>query len=443
MCSYVISMPKLTVSSLLNQLRADLRGDTERGKLVRSAGLTAGMKIGTTLLAFGASLLYARALGPHDYGLYAYVIAWTAILTIPAGLGLPQYLVREGTKIPESLDWLRRWADKRVLVAGSLAGILLACAVFIPTAAGARWLFVISAPLPLLSNLAAVRRSLLQAHGWIAHSQWPQLLLAPAIMLATLAGLWLWRNTLYSFELIVTTVAVATLPILINGLQLRRIARKFRCDQQTTVYVRSALPFMWLGGMYLLVSRTDLIMLGAMKGARDAGVYAVASRAAELIPFFMTAATTSIAPKIAKLHYAGEDQLLQRMLTGTARRVLLVSTPLALLLIFAANPLLYYLYGTQYIDGAIVLQILAFAQLFVVLGGPLGTILDMTGREQLNVKTMAVTVLVNIILNLALIPRFGAQGAAIATCVSMILARSFLWYLVRSRFGLRPSGLGH
>lgn len=96
---------------LLHTLRADLKPDTERGRLVRSTGVTAGLKIGSTLIAFGASLVYARALEPHGYGLYAYVIAWTALLTIPAGLGFPAYLVREGAKAPASLRWLLAWAD--------------------------------------------------------------------------------------------------------------------------------------------------------------------------------------------------------------------------------------------------------------------------------------------------------------------------------------------
>ncbi|MGH7058476.1 MAG: oligosaccharide flippase family protein, partial [Acetobacteraceae bacterium] len=187
---------------LRDTLSADLRAGTERGKLVRSAGVTAALKLGAVLLAFGASLIYARALKPHGYGLYAYVIAWTALFTVPAGLGFSSYLIREGAKAPQSLRWLRRWADKRVLVSGIASGILLACAVFLPEAADARWLFVIAAPLPLLNNLSAVRRALLQARGWVARGQWPVLILGPALMLAAIAALWLLQGRLYPLDLV-------------------------------------------------------------------------------------------------------------------------------------------------------------------------------------------------------------------------------------------------
>jgi O-antigen/teichoic acid export membrane protein len=51
---------------------------------------------------------------------------------------------------------------------------------------------------------------------------------------------------------------------------------------------------------------------------------------------------------------------------------------------------------------------------------------------------MAIALLSNIALNLALIPAFGAKGAALATCTSILLARGLLWYLVRRYVGVSP-----
>ncbi|MGI0134322.1 MAG: polysaccharide biosynthesis C-terminal domain-containing protein, partial [Candidatus Micrarchaeaceae archaeon] len=208
------------------------------------------------------------------------------------------------------------------------------------------------------------------------------------------------------------------------------------------VHVRSALPFMWLGGLYLLVSRTDLIMLGTMKGAHDAGIYAVASRAAELVSFFAAAANVVLAPRIARLYHSGEHTLLQRMLRSAAQRFLILTIPLALLLIFAASPLLHYLYGAEYTEGAIVLRILAGAQFFVLALGSVNTILNMTGNERLSTLGVGLAAILNIALNAVLIPDYGAKGAAIATGLSLVFAQGLLWYWVRHRLGLRPSGFG-
>lgn len=425
------------------RLHDELRPDTEKGRMVRATGLTVALKIAAAGLAFIASLLYARTLGPHGYGLYAYVIAWSALLTIPAGLGLPAYLVREGAHQPDASIPLRRWADRRVLIAGLGAALVLVGLSTIPSAAGARWLFLVAAPIPLLSSLSAIRRSLLQANGWVVRSQWPHLILAPVVMLSILAMLWIARGRLLPIELVICAVGVALLPWLVNSYQLHRKRAGQPLAQPLSPSLRSALPFMWLGGLYLLISRTDLIMLGTLKGAHDAGIYAVASRIAELISLFMAAANTSLAPKISQLYRSGERTILQRLLQQATRRIMLGSLPVAMVLFLGAPYLLHMLYGIDYQGGAPIMRTLAVAQIVVVVGGPLGTVLNMTGHERLNLLVMSAAALINAGLNLLLIPHFGGEGAAVSTCVSLAGSRIALWYLVRSRVGLRPSGLGY
>ncbi|HET7569223.1 MAG TPA: flippase [Gammaproteobacteria bacterium] len=431
----------MRLRALGESLRADFNAATERGRLVRSAGNTAALKVGATLLAFGASLLYARVLGPHGYGLYAYVLAWVAVLTIPAGLGMPAYLVREGAKAVHSVRSLCLWSDKRIVVSGAATAAFMMCVVFLPSAAGARWLFVIAAPLPLLNSLGDVRRSLLQSLGWVARSQWPVLILAPTIMLATLAILWAYQKTLYPIEVVAAMTGAALVPLFINELQLRRIA-SFQEIRRPSARLRSAFPFIWLGGLYLLNNRADLIMLGTMEGAHAAGIYAVSARAAELVTFFLVASNMVIAPRIARLYAENNRALLQRLLTGAARRVLAMSVPVALVFIFAAQPLLSLLYGAGYAEGALALQILAGAQLVQVALGPTGTILNMTGNEKLSMLGAGMAVVLNIVLNAALIPLLGVTGAAIGTAASLAIWNIVLWFWIRQRIHLRPTGIG-
>lgn len=425
-------------ASFLQLLRRDLDGSTIRGGLVRAAGLTVTFKVAGAGVAFLASLLYARVLGPHGYGLYAYVVACTAILAVPAGLGLGKYLVREGARHPESLLAMRAWADRRVLVTGLASGILLAAAALIPQAGEARWLFVLAAPLPLLANLAATRQSLLQAGGWIVHSQWPRLVLVPSLTLLALFAWWLWRGTLRPMDLVIATVGGGCLTLAINSLQLRNATPLTAPATPPGMRLRDAIPFMWLGGLYLLVSRTDLLMLGALRGAEEAGTYAVAMRAAEMILLVGIAANTTAAPRFSRLHDAGDQRGIERLLTSMGRRVLVLTVPLALVLVLFAEDLLSWLYGAPYAAGAMPLRILGLAQLFVVAGGSIGTLLNMTGNERSHMHAVVLALVVNVVLNLLLIPRFGASGAAAATCSSLIVCRIAMQAMVRKHLGLRP-----
>ncbi|MGI0134621.1 MAG: oligosaccharide flippase family protein, partial [Candidatus Micrarchaeaceae archaeon] len=315
------------IRRLIQTLRADLRLDTTRGSLIRSAGVTAGLNIGATVIAFLASLLYARALGPHDYGLYAYVIAWATLLAIPVSLGFPGYFVREGAKTPFSTGWLRRWADKRILIAGLSAAILMASAWYIPQAAGSRWLFVAAALLPLINALGSIRSALLQSQGQVVRSLWATQIAGPTLMLVVLGALWIWRGRLHPVELIFAMMGASLLQLFINSWQLHQTSPRPKFKPVEGMRLRAALPFMWLGGLYLINNRTDLIMLGSLRGAHDAGVYAVASRIAALVTFFAVAANANLAPKIAQLYHNGEHVLLQRMLRGAGQRIVAVTAP--------------------------------------------------------------------------------------------------------------------
>lgn len=410
--------------------------------MIGSAAATTLLKVVSLGLAFLASLVYARTLGPDGYGQYAYVIAWVTLLTIPASLGLPQYLIREGSKTPVSLCSLRRWADQRVLVSGFLAAMLLCGASFAPQTGEARWLFLISAPIPLLASLSAVRQSLIQAHGWIARSQWPKLILAPSAVLLGITVLWELQDTIQPWQVMAMAAAAACLPVIANSFQLRRAA--VEPDRERPVYpsLRSATPFIWVAGVYFLLSRTDLIMLGLFRSPEVVGVYAVASRAAEMLTVISTAITVTLAPLFAKLHSQRDTAELQRTLSTMTRRTLVATTPLALIMFFFAPQLLGLFYGEAYMDGSAILRILACSQLLTVTSGPLGSLLNMSGHERPHLTVIGVALMANILLNLALIPPFGSFGAAAATCASVATARLGLLALVRLKLGIRPSLFG-
>jgi O-antigen/teichoic acid export membrane protein len=405
---------------------------------VRSAGATATLNVGNIAIAFLASLLYARVLGPHGYGLYAYVIACTQVLIIPAGMGFQSYLVREGAKAPNSLLWLRRWADARTWITGLIAAALLACAWFIPAAAGARILFLIAAPLPLLTSLSSVRKALVQAHGWVARSQWPQLILTPACTLVAGVVLWRWRGGFTPAELMTITVAAMLLSIAVNAMQLRMAARGMAASQPVQARIKAALPLMWVSAMYLVNGRVDVIMLGSIRGAHETGVYAVAVRAAGLVIFLLAVANLTIAPRISKLYCAEDTAGLQRLVSATSIRVLLLTLPLALFLIFGAHILLHFFYGVAFTGGASSIRILAISQLLVVALGPVGVLLNMTAHANLSAKAFGIGAVVNITMNAILIPFFGMEGSAIATGASTLLAYLICWNMVKRHLKLRP-----
>lgn len=430
----------------LEQIFRSIINDAKRQAFVRSVGGIMLLRLIGVFLTFLSSMVLARILGTQGYGLYSYIIAIVAVLAFLATLGLPQYLVREGAVHKTGTLWLRRWADKKVIIAGVLISLTMMLAGWLNSDIEQRFLFLLAGLIPTLSALSEVRRSLLQANGLVVRSQLSAMVIVPLVMLIGLALMLHVNSQVEAWEVMALTVTAAFIPYLINGLQLRCIIKNLDeivPEKKPHVSISNAIRFMWLGALYLLLNRSDLIMLGLISSNANAGIYAVASRAADLVPILLIASNMVIAPKIAILYRDGELEKLKKMLTTTIKVVVFASLPLALLLFFGANWLLLLFYGEDYAEGALVLRLLVVAQFIVVLGGPLGTTLEMTGNEKACLIATAWVVILNIILNALLIPKFGGNGAAVASCVSLIIGRILLWKKVRQFVLLRPTARGN
>jgi O-antigen/teichoic acid export membrane protein len=111
-------------------------------------------------------------------------------------------------------------------------------------------------------------------------------------------------------------------------------------------------------------------------------------------------------------------------------------------MVLLASPLLSVLYGSSYAEGARALQLLTVAQLLAVMGGPAGTLLNMSGHEGEHLRGIAAGAIVNVALNALLIPHYGIEGAAMSTCIGILLSRAIILIAVRQHLKIRSSALG-
>jgi O-antigen/teichoic acid export membrane protein len=210
---------------------------------------------------------------------------------------------------------------------------------------------------------------------------------------------------------------------------------------QAGAWLRSGLPMMLIGGMNVINHRIDTIMLGVMKEADAVGIYTVANRGAQLILLVQTAVNVALAPTIASLHAAGEMQRLQRVMTKSAQMVTIISLSSAIGLVLFGRWFLL-LFGSDFAQGHLTLAILATGCVVNTVAGSVGLVLMMTGRERDAAIGVGTGVVLNVIMNAALIPRWGVEGAAIATSVSMMARNLLMAHLVYQRLGIYSTALG-
>src|SRR6478736_4146851 len=173
-----------------------------------------------------------------------------------------------------------------------------------------------------------------------------------------------------------------------------------------------------VGGLVNLLNlRLDFLVLGAIAGPAPLGVYAVASKFAELVRLPSLAVTWVSYPRIARLGPEASATVVRRQLPWLGGVGIVGAVVLAL----AAGPLLPALYGQEFVASVVPAAIIAVGLCASPAGGLAGGYLLGTRRPGTGSVLQAVGLLATLGLDLALIPSFGVTGAAVASAVAYLV----------------------
>jgi O-antigen/teichoic acid export membrane protein len=180
-----------------------------------------------------------------------------------------------------------------------------------------------------------------------------------------------------------------------------------------------SLPMLLSSSSFLVLEWTDTIMLGMYRTAEEVGVYSVAMKVA-ILTFIMLYAINSIAaPKFAEIYGKGDKKDFELIVKQSTKLIFWSSLPI-ILSIFLFPSFILGIFGQQFTIGVHALLILTFGQFIRAISGSVGYILQMTGRQRIFQNILISGAVINIGLNALLIPRYGINGAAIASTISTI-----------------------
>lgn len=403
-----------------------------KAHLVRGAVgtlLVRGSLLGLNVLI---GIVLARWLGPSSYGAYELAIATITLLSLPCSIGIPTVMLRETAAAGSrgdaaTLSGILIWGVVSVTLLSALVVALAAAALHVLPAWSAkldpgafRWALC---ALPLLSILAVGGQYLRGLHRTL-RGQSPELLRQALffvlVSIAAVGGLAAptARNAVILY-VAALCCGLASLGAFLRGrLPAVRSWRTARSERSR--WLRMALPFAIIGGIHLINSRADIIMLGTMTDAATVGAYAIAIRAAELLLFVPIALNVSMASALSHLHAADDGPRLRQAVSSAVRLQSACAIPILVALLLFGRQIIELAFGPEYGAAAGPLRVLLIGHMVNVLTGPADLLLNMTGRERATALGMAVAAAVNVSLNLLLIPHLGMIGAALATTASNV-----------------------
>lgn len=180
-----------------------------------------------------------------------------------------------------------------------------------------------------------------------------------------------------------------------------------------------SLPLLLSSSMSFVMHWTDIIMLGILKTEGEVGVYNVALRVASLTTICLFAVNSIAGPKLGEMYGKNDVSGMRKVAMQSAKLIFWTSIPI-LLIFFIMPSYILNLFGTEFKSGVYAFLILNCGQFINAVSGPVGYILIMTGKQKVHQNIIVVSAITNIVLNILLIPKYGINGAAIASMISII-----------------------
>ena len=396
-------------------------------------------------LSFLFSILLARLLGPAETGIYFLALTIITIGATIARLGMDNAVLKFASVAHDQGDTytmatLYRQGFLLVVMAGIGISILIGfVSPYLPLGGDNSGTLKMILPIMLLVLmplgllfLQATFFTAIRAPGMATITQ--GVLLPMFLVFGSSVLILKGETNVYDISLLYAISTV--LSLLISGgiwIKLQQWSRQGHFD--TRLLLRTSLPLLLVACLQLLMSWTDILILGAFSDSATVGVYGIAVRIAGLTTFVLLAVNSVTAPRFAALYARDDRQGLQRLAQQSAAWMFIAVLPIILLLLVFPGWILQ-LFGSGFVAGETPLRILAIGQLISVTFGSVGYLLIMTGHERDLRNATLFSATLNITLNLILVPLWDGVGAATSTMTSQIILTFIAYYLVRKRLGI-------
>lgn len=374
----------------------------------------------------------ARYLGPEKFGIFSYVLVFVGIFGIISKLGLDSIIVRSLVNYSNRADLYLGTAFWLKFAAGILTlGVIGIAVQVIPNDLKTNlYIFIIASG--LLFQQFEVVDFYFQSKAlskYVAVLKIIQLVISCILKFYLIfihAGLfWFFLASL------VDQVLLALSYVFVAWQQRIGIFFKQFKFPMAKEMLSDSWPLLCSGIAIMVYMRIDQIMIKEMLGVKQVGLYSAAVRISESWYFVPSTIATSLFPAILNAKQKSEElylSMLRQLYNLMAKMAFIV----AILMTFFSRFIITLLYGQEFEGASDVLAVHIWTGVFVALGAVRGKWLVSENLQIMSAKTMSIGALMNIALNIVLIPRYGIIGAAIGTVISYVFAVYFSLFFYKN-----------
>ncbi|MDA1196487.1 MAG: flippase [Nanoarchaeota archaeon] len=399
-------------------------------KIAKNAGLLFTSEVLGNVFSFLLVIVISHYLGDNGFGKYSYAFAFVNVALIFSHLGMRTYLFREISKHPEKTKkFLDNAFTLRFFLTWFVYGIALVIAFFIPDA---REIFLVIVLVMIYEQLYLFVR--LANTVFNAHER-NRFVLTARTLLKSLGLVFGAASLFLGYGLVGLVVGLIAVQLIVCGysyfvLKKNFVVPSFSFDfAYWKTLVTASLPFWFTLVFQRIYYRIDTLMLGSMTTFSETGLYGASFSIVNALSFIPAVVITASFPTMSRMFDTNSRKQLTHLYHKVFSYLFTIGFPAVIGLTILADRIMPFVFGPEFVRAGPLLQILSWSVLFIFLTHLLGYLLNAIDKQKLFTIATVITAIANLGLNLMLIPRYGAQGAAYATVSSyLILFFSLLYF---------------
>jgi len=386
--------------------------------------LTVGIGI-SKLTNFVLLVFAARVLGVTEYGKFTFALAFVALLTICGDLGISPILIREFSKEKErESDFHALLSLKIFLVVGMIMIISLG-SFFVTSSFGIRKIIMILAFYAAVNSVINLNVAFFQARQKMEYQAFGEIVAASTMIILGFIVLLIWpsaENLSYIFFLSVLFTLVFITTLLHQKITLFKVRWDIHIWKK---YLSMSWPLAFTGFLTLIYSYIDSVMLGYKGMIIETGWYNAAYRIAAFGFLISSPICGSFYPVLSE-YFKKSKAGLQKIWEHFSELMIILGIPLTTGGMFLAPRIICFFYGDNFTPSILAFQLLIITTGIIFLYTSFQQILIVSGQQKKIFCAILGGAILNIIMNLILIPKFSLYGAAIATVITHFLILSLL-----------------
>ncbi len=409
--------------------------------VIKNGFKTLVFKITGLLLSYLMILFVTNNFGAAIYGKFSIAIIFSQIIALVFTLGFPSFIV---TLLTNTLHFEQKHKTnffKKVLLLVSSVGIIISLVIYCFSNSIANYIFNDVSFVPFLKVLSFLVLPIMLHEIFLGYLKGMQSFTRHNLFLFILPPVFFFLVYFLLQKVCETdvlvfvayTIGIFCIVVLEIILTDRKYAAKLK-DIPTSFLLKRSLPMMYSGALIYVIGWTDVLMLKIFKSSVEVGIYNATFKVASLGLLVITSINIVITPKISELFIKKDLESLHKLIFQTTWLTTLLSLPLLVgLIIF--NKEILRLFGPEFIAGSTALVCIVSGIFINVFSGVVDQLLNMTNNQNILKRIVIFSLLLNVILNCILIPKYGINGAAFASLATNIILNVTCVFFIKKKLG--------